>query len=174
MTPARSAVIVLVLLCGPYVLIVAGPTAFLTLLLVTGAITILRTRHRRRTHPKPTGATPTAGRPHTGRPHTGRPHTGGPHTNDGDTGQPLGAARVGDDAEVAALSDEQLCWGWRRSYCQLLAATEPWMVSAIVARRQEILDELAHRDPRGFTAWMDSGARAGGDPTRYLRVTRLS
>jgi hypothetical protein len=35
-------------------------------------------------------------------------------------------------------------------------------------QRRAYLDEMARRDPEGFHRWLDSGARAAGDPSRYL------
>ncbi len=34
--------------------------------------------------------------------------------------------------------------------------------------REAYLDEIEPRDPRGFARWLDSGARAGSDPAKFL------
>ena len=38
--------------------------------------------------------------------------------------------------------------------------------------REALLDELDAATPAGFTRWLDIGARAGGDPARYLTADR--
>jgi len=38
----------------------------------------------------------------------------------------------------------------------------------LVETRAELLDELAHRHPEGFTRWLNSGARAASDPARFV------
>ncbi len=66
------------------------------------------------------------------------------------------------------LSTPELCLAWRRSYLTLVQLpTGPARV-ALVAVRQSMLDELERRDNAGFHRWLDAGARAGGDPGRYL------
>jgi len=42
----------------------------------------------------------------------------------------------------------------------------------IVRVRECLLDELERRDRDGFIRWLDSGARAGSDPGRYLSSDR--
>ncbi|QWF85930.1 hypothetical protein [Amycolatopsis sp. CA-230715] len=69
---------------------------------------------------------------------------------------------------VAALSDDDLCLAWRRSYFELQRAGDERTRYSVVMRRQEYLDELDRRNRKGFVRWLDSGARAGGDPHRYL------
>ncbi len=69
---------------------------------------------------------------------------------------------------VADMGTEELCVAWRRSYYQLVLATDEPARRLVVQRRQEFLDEIERRDGRGFRRWLDSGARAGGDPGPYL------
>jgi hypothetical protein len=69
---------------------------------------------------------------------------------------------------AADLGTADLCAAWRRSYYQLVLATDEPARRLVVQRRQELLDELERRDGRGFRRWLDSGARAGGDPGPYL------
>ncbi|MFJ1758793.1 hypothetical protein ACIOD2_00670 [Amycolatopsis sp. NPDC088138] len=71
-------------------------------------------------------------------------------------------------APVADMGTEELCAAWRRSYYQLRLATDAGAFRQVVQRRQSYLDELERRDRRGFRRWLDSGARAGGDPGPYL------
>lgn len=68
---------------------------------------------------------------------------------------------------IQALSDEELCWSWRASYTALQAAPSAASVE-LVTLRQAYLDDLERRNPRGMRAWLDSGARAAGNPARYL------
>ncbi|QWF77925.1 hypothetical protein [Amycolatopsis sp. CA-230715] len=69
---------------------------------------------------------------------------------------------------VADLSDDDLCLAWRRSYFELQKAGDENTRYSVVVRRQEYLDELDRRNHKGFARWLASGARAGGDPHRYL------
>jgi hypothetical protein len=66
------------------------------------------------------------------------------------------------------LSTPGLCLAWRRSYLALLDAPPGPTRDELVRVRECILDELERRDHAGFTRWLEAGARAGSDPTRYL------
>ncbi|WP_020658909.1 hypothetical protein [Amycolatopsis benzoatilytica] len=70
---------------------------------------------------------------------------------------------------AASLSTDELCLAWRRSFLLLQRASDEQGRQAVIAARQAYLDELERRDRRGFTKWLDSGARAAGDPRRFLR-----
>jgi hypothetical protein len=67
-----------------------------------------------------------------------------------------------------ALTDEELCQSWRASYTVLQHQHSAAQMAATVAERQTYLDELERRNPRGFAAWLASGARAPGNPLPYL------
>jgi hypothetical protein len=71
--------------------------------------------------------------------------------------------------ERRAMAD--LIHAWRYSFLLLATArADPIRLAQIGEQRRAYLDELARRDPAGFRRWIDSGARAAGDPTRYLTV----
>jgi hypothetical protein len=70
------------------------------------------------------------------------------------------------------LSTQELCLAWRRSYLALLDVTSGPARWRIVLMRECLLDELERRDPDGFTRWLDTGARAGSNPGRYLTIDR--
>ncbi|MEV0074730.1 hypothetical protein [Amycolatopsis sp. NPDC050768] len=70
---------------------------------------------------------------------------------------------------VSSLSVEELCLAWRRSYVELEHVRDEESRYAVIAARQAYLDELERRDRQGFTRWLDSGARAAGDPSRFVR-----
>jgi hypothetical protein len=70
--------------------------------------------------------------------------------------------------EVADLSTAELCLAWRRSYGELLRSPDEPARQRVVRLRRDYLDELERRDSDGFARWLGSGARAGGDPQRYL------
>jgi hypothetical protein len=70
--------------------------------------------------------------------------------------------------ELATLSTPELCLAWRRSYIALGDLPAGPARGELVTLRQSLLDELERRDPAGFHRWLDAGARAGGDPSRYL------
>jgi hypothetical protein len=69
---------------------------------------------------------------------------------------------------VDDLTIEALCITWRRSYVLLQRASDMSSRDKIVQLRRCVLDELECRNRQGFTKWLESGARAGSDPTRYL------
>ena len=75
--------------------------------------------------------------------------------------------------ERQAVAD--LVHAWRHSFLLLATAwADPVRLAHICQQRRAYLDELARRDPVGFRRWIDSGARAAGDPSRYLTVDPLS
>lgn len=67
-----------------------------------------------------------------------------------------------------ALTDEQLCKRWRASYRATRRRSSVARLSADAAERQVYLDELEHRNARGFAAWLASGPEAAEDPLPYL------
>ncbi|WP_433167379.1 hypothetical protein [Kribbella sp. CA-247076] len=71
---------------------------------------------------------------------------------------------------AADLTTSQLCRQWHDSYLALRQAP-PAQRLRLVMIRQQYLDELERRDPRGLRAWFDSAASAGGDPSRFLTTT---
>lgn len=70
--------------------------------------------------------------------------------------------------DVAGWTTPQLCAQWRRSYADLQHARDTQAWQQVIAARQSYLDELERRDPAGFQQWLDDGARAAGDPSRFL------
>lgn len=82
--------------------------------------------------------------------------------------EPLGEA-VRRDVPVADLSTPELVRAWRLSFNLLFSAPSNAARSAVVARRQQYLEELERRDPSGLQRWLASGARVSSDPGRYLR-----
>ncbi len=70
-------------------------------------------------------------------------------------------------AAVQSLTDEELCTSWRVSYAILEVACSTDRVE-LVTLRQAYLDDLERRNPGGLRAWLDSGARAAGNPARYV------
>lgn len=72
----------------------------------------------------------------------------------------------------ADLSTPELCLAWRRTYFVLLDGTADVPREGVVALRERLLDEIERRDPAGFTRWLQTGARAGSDPSRYLTDDR--
>jgi len=70
------------------------------------------------------------------------------------------------------LSTPELCLAWRRSYVALLDVPSGSGRCEIVRIRECLLDEIERRDRDGFTRWLETGARAGSDPGRYLAPDR--
>ena len=69
---------------------------------------------------------------------------------------------------LATLSTPELCLAWRRSYLALGELPTGPARGELVTLRQSMLDEIERRDPAGFHRWLEAGARAGGDPSRYM------
>lgn len=70
------------------------------------------------------------------------------------------------------LTDHDLCHAWCTSFDVLQSTSDVEARARIVWLRQAYLDELERRDPRGLHAWLTSGARATGNPDRYLSDSR--
>jgi hypothetical protein len=68
----------------------------------------------------------------------------------------------------ALLSDDALCQAWRASFSALQSARSPAQRLWVVDERRAYLEELESRNARGIAAWLASGARAAGDPSRYV------
>lgn len=66
------------------------------------------------------------------------------------------------------MTTAELVLAWRVSFNSLLRAQTTAATNEIVARRQQYLDELERRDPDGIRRWLDSGARAASDPSRFI------
>jgi hypothetical protein len=69
---------------------------------------------------------------------------------------------------VPDLDDHALCEAWRRSYVRLEAARAAAARLAVVGLRQVYLDELVRRHPAEVRRWLESGARAAGNPLPFL------
>jgi hypothetical protein len=83
-------------------------------------------------------------------------------------GEPPVAPSSLSDNEPKSLSDNDLCLAWRTSYSALQRATSPSQRLRIVEDRRAYLDELERRNAHGMAAWLASGARAAGDPSRFV------
>lgn len=79
---------------------------------------------------------------------------------------PMGSRQFGPEPE--GLDDRELCLAWRRSFRTLENATSDADRIEIVDLRQRYLDELQRRHPAHFHRWLGSGARAAGDPAKFL------
>jgi hypothetical protein len=69
---------------------------------------------------------------------------------------------------AATLDGESLCLAWRKTSTVLRRELSLTVVETLARRRQELLDEMERRNGKGFRAWLASGARAAGDPSRYI------
>ena len=70
---------------------------------------------------------------------------------------------------VSALSTGDLGREWVRTTTALSGPLDARSREAIVARRQEALDELERRDPEGFARWLAGVPLPGSDPSGDLR-----
>lgn len=78
------------------------------------------------------------------------------------------------ECEVTDLTDVELCRLWRCTYPPLVAPASSDHLEQLIEVRAAVLEELNRRDPAGWARWVDSGARAGGDPLRHLSSQRPS
>jgi len=69
------------------------------------------------------------------------------------------------------LSNAELCWRWRTSTTALATTVSPGQRLYLLHTRDALLDELAHRDPDGFTRWLHSDTRTVNDPAPFLTTT---
>jgi hypothetical protein len=72
-------------------------------------------------------------------------------------------------ADLRTLDDAALCLAWRRSFVRLGTIRGAAARLAIVEQRQRYLDELQRRHGEAFQSWLESGARASGNPLPYLQ-----
>ena len=70
---------------------------------------------------------------------------------------------------VSSLSTEALGREWVRTTTALAGPLDAGTREAIVARRQQTLDELERRDPDGFARWLFGVPLPGSDPSGDLR-----
>ncbi len=66
------------------------------------------------------------------------------------------------------LNDAELCQAWRSTFTALERAGSVESRMRVVSMRAAYLDELERRHGDAFRAWIESGARAAGDPSRYV------
>lgn len=71
-------------------------------------------------------------------------------------------------AEPRSMNDTDLCRAWQTSFIALQRAPSLSHQLGVIEARQNYLDELERRNPQGLTAWLASGARAAGDPSRFV------
>ena len=81
---------------------------------------------------------------------------------------PWSALSLPDDTALHALDDAELCRTWRRSFVALQHSRSVARCLEVVRLRQLCLDELDRRHPKQLQRWLDSGARAAGNPLPYL------
>lgn len=70
---------------------------------------------------------------------------------------------------VAVLTTAELGHEWTRTSAVLIGPLDAAAREALVARRQEALDELERRDPAGFDRWLAAGPTLSSDPAGYVR-----
>ncbi len=70
------------------------------------------------------------------------------------------------------MDDVDICLAWCSSYVALQRVRTAESRLRVVQMRALYLDDLERRDPDGLVAWIASGARAAGDPSRFLSSVR--
>lgn len=71
-------------------------------------------------------------------------------------------------SSMQSLSDAELCRAWQISFNALSDTNGVEVQTRVVELRQAYLDEIDRRHPAGLAAWLNSGARAAGNPACYL------
>ncbi|SNS68493.1 hypothetical protein SAMN06893096_106200 [Geodermatophilus pulveris] len=82
---------------------------------------------------------------------------------------PAAARRPSSPRPVSALATDELGREWTRTSAALAGRLDAATRAAIVARREETLDELERRDPEGFARWIAGLPVADSDPGGELR-----
>lgn len=83
--------------------------------------------------------------------------------------QPASAPGDGRLLPVETLTTRALGDEWLRTTAALAGRLTPDARTALVARREEALDELERRDPEGFERWLAAGPVRGSDPADFVR-----
>lgn len=139
-----------------------GPWAFVILLsLLATSPQLLREVRSRLTPASQEVTTPVA----TPRP---RPR---PRTRHVATPPPVTPTAVPEEVDFVVpdrMGDVDICLAWCSSYVALQRVRTPESRLRVVEMRALYLDELERRDPNALLAWIASGARAAGDPSRFL------
>jgi hypothetical protein len=161
-----TAVVVLVL-AGCVALFGGALTASTALLVLVGVVVwAVRARRDGRTT-APTAAPPAAPSPDGSAATTSAATTSAAMTSAAMTSAATTSPE--DDVPLGALSIEQICLGWQRSYVELHRHPTGSVAWADCGRRRRhYLDELERRDPEGFARWLSAGARAASDPGRFI------
>lgn len=86
----------------------------------------------------------------------------------GRTGNPV-APVTAPDVPATDLDDAALLKAWRASSVALcwVDSNSDWL--SLAKRRQDYLNELERRNPRGFTAWMATTPDMDDDPASFFR-----
>jgi hypothetical protein len=143
---------VLLLIAGVTAL-AGGPVAFLAVLGVVVALLVARLARGRRASMSPTDRT------------AGPPHSGAVQPDRRQSRAELASLLP----PVAMLTTSELGQEWTRTGGVLAGRLDPAAREALVARRQEALDELERRDPAGFDRWMAAGPTLSSDPAGYVQ-----
>jgi hypothetical protein len=69
---------------------------------------------------------------------------------------------------VTVLTTAELGQEWTRTTAVLAGPLDAAARAALVARREEALDELERRDPAGFARWLADGPTLSSDPAGYV------
>jgi hypothetical protein len=69
---------------------------------------------------------------------------------------------------VTVLTTAELGQEWTRTAAVLAGPIDAAARQALVARREEALDELERRDPVGFARWLAAGPTLASDPAGYV------
>ncbi len=148
---------------------VFGPWAFVILLVLVGTSPRLLRAVRQRlapTQPAPAQDVPAPLRP----PRPQRPRRVVSTTTP--TTEPVPVDEDVDFVVPDQMDDGDICLAWCSSYVALQRVRTAESRLRVVEMRALYLDELERRDPGALGAWMASGARAAGDPRRFLASSR--
>jgi hypothetical protein len=95
------------------------------------------------------------------------------HPSVAQAAQPQAAELAGLLPPVTVLTTAELGEEWTRTTAVLAGPLGAAARAALVARREEALDELERRDPAGFARWLADGPTLSSDPAGYVHGSPL-
>ncbi len=96
------------------------------------------------------------------------PQPSAPYTNLASEDAEHRGATGAEERAARTMTVDELCRAWRSSYPRLQKSLSAERRARCVEARRQYLDEMERRDPVAFGRWLQDGARAASDPSKYL------
>ena len=71
---------------------------------------------------------------------------------------------------LTQMTDVDLCWAWRTSYCALFERPDPDWRTRVAGVRHAYLLELERRHPQQLEKWLATSPRPATGPERFIRL----